>query len=72
MVSVDYGWWHPEWGADERLGGMDESNANHLTRCEVGEPMIGSWSYNAIPCDLRLSEEPLSWVSKNDCVSKKG
>lgn len=72
VVSVDYGWWHPEWGADERLGGMDESNANHLTRCEVGEPMIGSWSYNAIPCDLRLSEEPLSWVSKNDCVSKKG
>ena len=72
VVSVDYGWWHPEWGADERLGGMDESNANHLTRCEVAEPMIGSWSYNAIPCDLRLSEEPLSWVSKNDCVSKKG
>lgn len=72
VVSVDYGWWHPEWDADERLGGMDESNANHLTRCEVGEPMIGSWSYNAIPCDLRLSEEPLSWVSKNDCVSKKG
>lgn len=72
VVSVDYGWWHPEWGADERLGGMDESNANHLTRCEVGEPMIGSWSYNAIPCDLRPSEEPLSWVSKNDCVSKKG
>ena len=72
VVSVDYGWWHPEWGADERLGGMDESNANYLTRCEVGEPMIGSWSYNAIPCDLRLSEEPLSWVSKNDCVSKKG
>ena len=72
VVSVDYGWWHPEWGADERLGGMDESNANHLTRCEVAEPMIGSWSYNAIPCDLRLSEKPLSWVSKNDCVSKKG
>ena len=72
VVSVDYGWWHPEWGADERLGGMDESNANHLTRCEAAEPMIGSWSYNAIPCDLRLSEKPLSWVSKNNCVSKKG
>lgn len=61
VVSVDYGWWHPEWGADARLGGVDESNANHLTRCELGEPMIGSWSYNAIPCDIRPWEGPFSW-----------
>ena len=61
VVSVDYGWWHPEWGADERLGGAFESNANNLTRCEIGEPLIGSWSYNAIPCDLRRSDEALTW-----------
>ena len=44
VVSVDYGWWHPEWGADEPSSAAMEStsNANHLTRCEVGEPMIGS------------------------------
>lgn len=72
VVSVDYGWWHPEWGADGRLGGMDESNANHLTRCEMGEPMIGSWSYNAIPCDVRPSVASLSWLSESDRVLEKG
>ena len=62
LVNVDYGWWHPEWepgGPD--LGGMWESNVNCLTSCEPGEPLIGTWSYNAIDCVLRRIAEPLSW-----------
>ena len=62
LVNVDYGWWHPEWepgGPD--LGGMWESNVNCLTSCEPGEPLIGTWSYNAIDCVIRRVDEPLSW-----------
>ncbi len=62
LVNVDYGWWHPEWepgGPD--LGGMWESNVNCLTSCEPGEPMIGTWSYNAVDCVIRRVDEPLSW-----------
>ena len=62
LVNVDYGWWHPEWepgGPD--LGGMWESNVNCLTSCEPGEPLIGTWSYNAIDCVIRRIDEPLSW-----------
>lgn len=64
MVSVDYGWWHPEWtpGAPD-FGGMWESNVNCLTSCSVatGEPMIGTWWYNAIDCVIRKVDETLSW-----------
>ena len=62
LVNVDYGWWHPEWepgGPD--LGGMWESNVNCLTSCEPSEPLIGTWSYNAIDCVIRRIDEPLSW-----------
>jgi len=64
LINADYGWWHPEWeaGAPE-FGGMWESNVNCLTSCTVdeGEPMIGTWSYNAIDCMIRADDRPLSW-----------
>lgn len=53
FVHADYGWWHPEWDiADGRLGGIWESNINTLTSCsfDQSEPMIGTWSYNAMDC----------------------
>ncbi len=53
MVSADYGWWYPERdpGAPD-FAGIRESNINTLTDCsvETGEPLIGTWSYNAIDC----------------------
>ncbi len=65
LVNVDYGWWHPEWepGAPE-YGGMWESNINCLTNCELGEPMIGTWSYNDIDCVLYKVDETLSWQTE--------
>lgn len=64
LINADYGWWHPEWeaGAPE-FGGMWESNVNCLTSCTLdeGEPMIGTWSYNAIDCMIRADDRPLSW-----------
>lgn len=62
LVSVDYGWWHPEWasGAPD-FGGIWESNVNCLTSCARGEPLIGTWSYNAIDCVLVAFDGPLSW-----------
>ncbi len=64
LVNVDYGWWHPEWEAAlPELGGIWESNVNCLTACDLGptEPMIGTWSYNALDCMIRKDEGPLSW-----------
>ncbi|WP_165171809.1 molybdopterin-dependent oxidoreductase [Adlercreutzia sp. ZJ242] len=64
LLNADYGWWHPEWtpGAPA-FGGMWESNINCLTSCSLdqGEPMIGTWSYNAIDCMIRKDDAPLSW-----------
>ena len=64
LASVDYGWWHPEWepGAPD-FGGMWESNVNCLTTCslETGEPMIGTWWYNAMDCTIVKVDEPISW-----------
>lgn len=62
LVSVDYGWWHPEWepGAPD-FGGMWESNVNCLTTCARGEPLIGTWSYSALDCVMRRIDEHLSW-----------
>lgn len=73
VVSVDYGWWHPEWepGAP-LLGGMEESNANLLTLCRVEEPMVGTWSYNAIPCWLEPWTGPFSWTDSYQETSEKG
>lgn len=61
IVSVEYGWWYPE--REEGLPGLCgiwESNANLLTDGDVcgGEPMIGSWAYNAIPCTVAKLDEP--------------
>ena len=64
MVSVDYGWWHPEWTPGAPDFGMWESNMLAcLTTCSVatGEPMIGTWWYNAIECVIRKVDETLSW-----------
>ena len=67
LASVDYGWWHPEWapGAPD-FGGMWESNVNCLTTCsvETGEPMIGTWWYNAMDCTIVKVDEPLSWQAQ--------
>ena len=67
LASVDYGWWHPEWkpGAPD-FGGMWESNVNCLTTCavETGEPMIGTWWYNAMDCTIVKVDEPLSWQAE--------
>ena len=73
VVSVDYGWWHPEWepGAP-LLGGMEESNANLLTLCRVEEPMVGTWSYNAIPCWLEPWTGPFSWTDSYQETFEKG
>lgn len=64
LINVDYGWWHPEWEAKAPgLAGMWEANVNCLTACDLGptEPMIGTWSYNALDCMIRKDDEPLSW-----------
>ncbi|MCI2241619.1 molybdopterin-containing oxidoreductase family protein [Adlercreutzia faecimuris] len=64
LINADYGWWHPEWAAGApAFGGMWESNVNCLTSCTVeeGEPMIGTWSYNAVDCMVRADDRPLTW-----------
>lgn len=53
VVSVEYGWWYPELPACEpELGGVWISNANLLTSAdiEVSDPLIGTWTYNGLPC----------------------
>ena len=55
VVSVDYGWWFPEQeGSAPALFGVWSSNANVLTSAciEECEPLIGSWTYNGIPCKV--------------------
>lgn len=66
LISADYGWWHPEWPAGlPNLGGCLESNVNCLTSCEPGEPLIGTWSYNAVDCFAAPAKRVLSW-DKNE------
>lgn len=63
LLHADYGWWHPEWDvADGRLGGIWESNINTLTSCSLdqSEPMIGTWSYNALDCMVASDPTPLT------------
>jgi len=53
VVSVDYGWWFPEMRASEpELGGVWISNANLLTSADIenSDPLIGTWTYNGLPC----------------------
>ncbi|MEG2557062.1 MAG: molybdopterin-dependent oxidoreductase [Raoultibacter sp.] len=62
MISVDYGWWFPENDpSTPESGGIWRSNVNVLTDCslEAAEPMIGTWSYNAIECAVWLSNRAL-------------
>lgn len=70
LIHADYGWWHPEWDVfDDRRGGIWESNINLLTSCSLdqAEPLIGTWSYNAIDCMIKKSDKTLSWESgEND------
>ncbi len=56
VVSVDYGWWDPDAPlAEPELGNAFAHNANMLTSCSLdeAEPLIGTWSYNAIACTVR-------------------
>jgi anaerobic selenocysteine-containing dehydrogenase len=56
VVSVEYGWWYPEDEQGEpQLSGMWCSNVNILTNADIEdcEPLIGTWTYNGIPCALR-------------------
>lgn len=62
VVQVDYGWWHPEWEPKApEFGGIWESNVNCVTTVELGEPMIGTWSYNDIPCVVYKSQRPMTF-----------
>ena len=56
IVSVEYGWWYPEEEQGEpHLSGVWRSNVNLLTSgdIETSEPLLGSWTYNGIPCALQ-------------------
>ncbi len=62
VISVDYGWWFPELTLEEpELGGYKRSNVNMLTSSslEDAEPLIGTWSYNAILCNVRVLDQSL-------------
>ncbi|MBO4353249.1 MAG: molybdopterin-dependent oxidoreductase [Eggerthellaceae bacterium] len=64
LISVDYGWWHPEWQPTlPDLGGIWESNVNCLTSCTPREPLIGTWAYNAVDCIVEKCNDVLSWDS---------
>lgn len=56
VVSVEYGWWCPEEDLrDPELGGIWRANANLLTSgdFETSDPLVGTWTYNGIPCRVR-------------------
>jgi len=56
VVSVEYGWWYPEMdNTDPTLGGLWLSNANVLTNADIetSDPLVGTWTYNGIPCLVR-------------------
>ena len=59
IVNVDYGWWRPLDGEPQApdFGGIWESNVNTLTSCELQEPLIGTWAYNAIDCMIEKVRE---------------
>ncbi len=56
VISVEYGWWYPEIpGAEPILGGLWISNANILTDGDFdsSDSLIGTWTYNGLPCRVR-------------------
>jgi len=60
VVSVDYGWWFPELPACEpELGGIWLSNANVLTSADIetSDPLIGTWTFNGVPCRISPQRE---------------
>ncbi|MDT8899835.1 molybdopterin-dependent oxidoreductase [Anaeroselena agilis] len=59
VVSVEYGWWYPEMAAAEpSIGGLWAANANTLTNAdyETSDPMIGTATYNGLPCRVSRAE----------------
>lgn len=55
VVSVEYGWWYPEMEAEEpALGGLWIANANVLTNADIetSDPLIGTATYNGLPCRI--------------------
>ncbi len=62
VVSVDYGWWFPEQPVCKpELGGVWISNANVLTNADIesSDRLIGTWTYNGIPCRVHSLPSPL-------------
>jgi anaerobic selenocysteine-containing dehydrogenase len=60
VVSVEYGWWYPEEQQGEpHLSGVWRSNVNVLTNADIEncEPLIGTWTYNGIPCALKAVDK---------------
>ena len=56
VVSVEYGWWYPEMSpAEPALGGLWLANANALTNAdyETSDPLVGTATYNGIPCRVQ-------------------
>ncbi|MCL2883851.1 MAG: dehydrogenase, partial [Coriobacteriia bacterium] len=56
VLSAEYGWWYPEEAPGEpHLSGLWRSNVNILTEADPAgcEPLIGSWTYNGIPCTIQ-------------------
>jgi thiosulfate reductase / polysulfide reductase chain A len=56
-VSVEYGWWYPELsGSEPSLGGLWIANANVLTHADYDacDPLIGTATYNGVPCRVEL------------------
>jgi len=62
VISVEYGWWYPEMPASEPdLGGAWISNANALTSADIetSDLLIGTWTYNGLPCRVLPVEEKM-------------
>lgn len=61
-VSVEYGWWYPEMPACEPgLSGLWIANANVLTHADIetADPLIGTATYNGIPCRVEVADSLL-------------
>ncbi len=59
VVSAEYGWWYPEKvAAEPDLGGLWEANANVLINAdyEASDPLIGTATYNGVPCRVTRAE----------------
>lgn len=63
VVSAEYGWWYPEIeeGEAHELSGAWNSNINVITSSDATkfDYLVGTWSYNGIPCAIRKVETEL-------------